>query len=220
MKRRFFSIFNFTLFAGLLVLLSSCSGLTHDTGSATFSIPADVLKAAIENASINKMNQNNCFFSNDELLAESQEEDQSDAPTEDNPLQGDTEEDYDNQETIELKVSLRGKYEQTITKVFTFEELDKLHGNEESKASSVDITFSNIPVGSTVYAEATLTIIYNFHGKQEKNLIYKGTSDYSIRITAGSNPLKLTLKECNDFILYFYIEDDTVKETETDERFP
>ena len=213
MKRRFFSVFGFTLFAGLFVLLSSCSGFMRETGSATFSISPEVLKAAIDNASKESLKQNKYFLSNAARLNSARYEDDAE-DTKEYPEY----EDYIDSEKIELKVSLLGKYQQTITKLYTMQELESLYATEESKGSSIDITFDNIPVGTDVYAEATLTFIYNHLDKEQKEIAYKGTSD-TIRIVSGPNRLTLALKalkESHQFRLKIYVEDDTVTETDVE----
>ena len=210
MKRRFFSVFGFTLFAGLFVLLSSCSGFMRETGSATFSISPEVLKAAIDNASKESLKQNKYFLSNAARLNSARYEDDAE-DTKEYPEY----EDYIDSEKIELKVSLLGKYQQTITKLYTMQELESLYATEESKGSSINITFDNIPVGTDVYAEATLTFIYSHLDKEHKELAYKGTSN-SIRIASGPNSITLALKEFHQFTLKIYVEDDTVTETDVE----
>ncbi|MBO4857241.1 MAG: chitobiase/beta-hexosaminidase C-terminal domain-containing protein [Treponema sp.] len=210
MKRRFFSVFVFTLFAGLFVLLSSCSGLMQNTGSATFSISPEVLKAAIDNASTNSLQQNKYFLSNAALITGARSEDDVEG-IDDYPEN----EDFNESEKIELKVSLLGKYPQSVTKLYSMQELDALYGSETTKGSSIDITFDNIPIGTTVYAEATLAFVFNHHDKEQKELAYKGTSD-PVKISGGSNSLYLTLKPFHLFRLKIYVEDDTVAATETD----
>ena len=210
MKRRFFSVFVFTLFAGLFVLLSSCSGLMQNTGSATFSISPEVLKAAIDNASTNSLQQNKYFLSNAALITGARSEDGVEG-IDDYPEN----EDFNESEKIELKVSLLGKYPQSVTKLYSMQELDALYGSETTKGSSIDITFDNIPIGTTVYAEATLAFVFNHHDKEQKELAYKGTSD-PVKISGGSNSLYLTLKPFHLFRLKIYVEDETVAATETD----
>lgn len=185
MNKRFFPVFNVILFAGLLVLLSSCSGLLRETGSATFSISKDVLQAVAN-------------------LAEYPEE-----------------EEYGS-EKIELTVSLRGKYEKTITKTYTMQELEGSNQNEDSASASdskskrqIDITFDDIPVGTLVSAEAILAYSYTHLDKQEKYIAYKGEST-TIRIAAGTNPLSVVLKEYHPYKMKFYVQDDTVAEKDTD----
>ncbi len=195
MNRRFFSVFNFTLFAGLFVLLSSCSGLLRDTSSATFSISPEVLKTAIENASIGRMN-NNFILSNEEDLDKEKE-------------YYPEEEDFFDMEKVELTVSLVGKYQKTITNTYTIEEMEALSGSVDSKAANpIQITFPDIPLGYSVSAEATIAFIYEGNEKQIKQMYYKGISDPT-KITPGNNPLNIVLKECHPFFIKYYVEDET-----------
>ena len=189
MKRRFFSVFNLTLFAGLFVLFSSCSGLMRDTGSATFSISPEVLKTAINNASIGRINQNSFILSAEEDLDQEKE-------------------DFFDLEKLELTVSLLGKYQKTITNIYTMEEMEALSGG-------IQITFPDIPLGNSVTAEATISFIFTREEKEAKQLYYKGTSE-AIKITPGNNPLTVVLKEYHPFLIKFYIEDETAKDTDVE----
>lgn len=196
MNRRFFSVFNFTLFAGLFVLLSSCSGLLRDTGSATFSISPEVLKTAIENATIERINQNSLILANEDDL----NQEKGNYP----------EEDFFDSEKIELKVSLLGKYQKTITNIYTMEEMDALTGGSDNSktATPIIITFPDIPLGNSVTAEASISFIFTSGEKQTKQMYYKGTSE-SKKIVAGNNPLDVVLKECHPFLIKIYVEDET-----------
>ncbi|MBO4857236.1 MAG: hypothetical protein J5527_01805 [Treponema sp.] len=179
MNKRFFPVLNVFLFAGLFVLLSSCSGLLRDTGSATFSISPEVLKTVAN-------------------LAEYPEEE------------------YIDSEKIEITVSLHGKYEQTITKTYTMQEMEVLYGKDDKDAArQLEITFDEIPVGTLVSAEATLAFSYNHLDKQEKYISYRGVSN-SIRIAAGTNPLTVVLKEYHPYRMKLYVQDETVAEKDTD----
>lgn len=189
MKRRFFSVFNLTLFAGLFVLFSSCSVLMRDTGSATFSISPEVLKTAINNASIGRINQNSFILSDEEDLDQEKE-------------------DFFDLEKLELTVSLLGKYQKTITNIYTMEEM-------EAMSRGIQITFPDIPLGNSVTAEATISFIFTREEKEAKQLYYKGTSE-AIKITPGNNPLTVVLKEYHPFLIKFYIEDETAKDTDVE----
>ncbi len=203
MNRRFFSVFNFTLFAGLFVLLSSCSGLLRDTSSATFSISPEVLKTAIENASIERINQNRFILADEDDLDQEKEdypEEYKDFPEE---------EEFFDSEKVELKVSLVGKYQKTITNTYTMEEMEAMTSGEDSKAAKpIQITFPDIPLGYSVSAEATIAFIFERDEKQVKQMYYMGTSE-STKIAPGNNPLSIVLKECHPFFIKYYIEDET-----------
>lgn len=189
MKRRFFSVFNLTLFAGLFVLFSSCSALMRDTGSATFSISPEVLETAINNASIGRINQNSFILADEEDLDQENE-------------------DFFDLEKLELTVSLLGKYQKTITNIYSMEEM-------EAMSEGIQITFPDIPLGNSVTAEATISFIFTREEKEAKQLYYKGTSE-AIKITPGNNPLTVVLKEYHPFLIKFYIEDETAKDTDVE----
>ena len=212
MKRRFFSVFVFTLFAGLFVLLSSCSGLLRDTGSATFSISPEVLKTAIENASKGRINQNSFILSNEDDLDKEKEEYPDYEDYEDEPK-----EDFFDSEKVELKVSLTGKYQKTITNVYTMEEMEAMYGgNDDSETvKPIQITFPDIPLGYTVTAEASIAFIFAREEIQEKQMYYMGTSDPT-KIVAGNNPLTVVLKECHPYLIKIYVEDETATNTDVE----
>lgn len=208
MNKRFFSLVKIFLFAGFILFLAACSNNVDNTGSATFSISKQTINTAIENS----------LKANKSLRAISLNEDD---------VSDDGYNEVVDVETIEIKVSLQGDYEDT--KVISYsmkewnDEMEKLYGSYEEETNTskrsqdiIKVSFDKIPYGDEVYAEAELAFVYEEEGQKKRSVAFKGTSD-KIKIKSSENPLSLVLKrytEPIDFVIQFYFEDENSTDTD------
>ncbi|MCR4952800.1 MAG: hypothetical protein K6A43_01895 [Treponema sp.] len=166
MKKRCFKEVYFLSVALLLVLFASCSVFSKQTGSATFAISKDVMRSAIQ--------QSESLINKSDL----------------DVLGSDFE------TTYTFEVSLFGGYEKTGIKEYKKDDWDKLKEEDDDKTPIIVAEFPDIPVGSTLYAEAKISYTVKRISDNSEFFtwdLYKGTSD-DITIEEGPNDLPLTLK--------------------------
>ena len=221
--RKFFTFFSLAL----VMLFTSCSGLSEKTGSISFTFSGDQLEKIISKASASRAI----------LKDEISEEQETDISGTTSGSDDDSKEETDYSELEEkiidskvvISVELSGDYNKTKSSSFsvkknsdgTFDADDPDTSSESFFSSGTyTLSFDSLPVGAKIKAVAKVKTEYTYliNGKSEVSSItvMKGSSDI-FTVNAGPNSLDIEMKfvpESSEeeivinYTIEFYISDD------------
>lgn len=177
MKKSFFTTLAVLFGALLLTGITACAMGSRESGSVTFVVDGAQLAQLANRSAQGGATPTFSLSSASRSLTDDYETSSSGTTDGDNYSQF--------SESIKLTVALRGDYTDEKTVSFTY--------NYEEKSNNQQISFSDIPVGSSVYAVAILTFDNSYGTQSSSYLEYFGLSD-NTKITAGNNNIPLTLR--------------------------